>query len=184
MKIGYARVSRQDQNLERQIFALQQEGCEEIYQEKISGGKDNRPELDKMLDRLHSGDIVVIVKLDRLARNTRHLLNLVDSFEKKKVEFKSLGDNFDTSTATGRAFFQIMGVIAELEKSMLSERTKDALANAKRNGKLLGPPRKNYEKDVARMKECSGSVKEVMSSMQISRSKYFRLKKIANKIAS
>lgn len=179
MKIGYARVSRQDQNLERQIDALMKDQCEEIYSDKIGGGERSRPELDKMLARLRSGDIVVVQKLDRLGRSLSHLLSLVEMFKEMGIEFKSLGDNFDTSTPGGRLVFQMMGAIAEFEKGMIRERTKDSLQNAKRRGKILGPPRKDYTEDVKKFISCLGSKEEVMKQMGISEFKYYRLKKLS-----
>src|SRR6267154_5564356 len=171
MKIGYARVSREDQNLARQVEALEVEGCAKIYSEKIGGGIKQRPELEKMLEELKPGDCVVVQKLDRLGRGFLHLNQLIEGFDKDGISFKSLGDNFDTSTPMGRAMLRIMTVIAELEKDMIRERTKDALASAKRNGIILGPPRKEYAKEVEMFKECKGYKIEVMKSLGISQYK-------------
>ncbi|MCW3789651.1 recombinase family protein [Plebeiobacterium sediminum] len=104
MKIGYARVSTQDQNLELQIEALMKFGCEEIFKEKKSAVKE-RPELEKMLMHLRSGDVVVVWKLDRLGRSLKHLIDLVTGFREKNVEFVSLNDSIDTTTIQGRLSF-------------------------------------------------------------------------------
>lgn len=144
MKIGYARVSTEDQDLRRQIAALKEAGCETIYQEKISGKTDNRPELNSMMARLKAGDIVVVQKLDRLGRSLSHLLRVVEDFKRLKVNFKSLSDNFDTTTSQGIFIFQVMGAFAELERNMISERTKDGLKLRKSQGQKLGRPEKKY----------------------------------------
>lgn len=179
MKIGYARVSREDQNLTRQIEALEAEGCEVIYKEKISGGTKSRPELDKMLKELKPGDCVTVQKLDRLGRSFTHLMNLIDRFEKDGIAFKSLGENFDTITPMGKAMFRIMTVIAEFEKDTIRERTKDSLASLKRNGRILGPPKKDFSDEIIKFKECTGSADEIMKVLGIGRTKYFELKKMS-----
>ena len=140
MKRGYARVSTLDQDLGRQVQALKDYGCEEVYMDKISGTKIQRESLDKMLSDLKPGDTVVVMKVDRLGRSLRHLLALVDEFKARGCDFISLGDNFDTSSAIGRMAMQIVGVFAEFERSMISERTISGLAHVKAMGKTLGPP--------------------------------------------
>ena len=125
MKIGYARVSTDDQDLGRQLQALRKAGCKMIFQENVSGANRNRPELDKMLAKLRPGDVIVIQKLDRLGRSLQHLIELVDHFRENKVGFVSLSDNFDTTTSQGKLLFNIMGAIAEFERDLISERTKD-----------------------------------------------------------
>jgi len=142
--IGYARVSTEGQDLTRQIEALRVVGCDLIYEEKISGGKEDRPELLKMLEELKAGDCVVIQKLDRLGRSLSHLLKLIEGFNRDGIHFRSLTDNFDTTTSQGIFIFQIMAAVAELERSMIRERTKDALRVKKANGVKLGRPVKNY----------------------------------------
>lgn len=146
MKIGYARVSTQDQSLDLQIDALKKMGCERIYEEKASGKRDDRPELHKMLDSLREGDTVVVYKLDRISRSTRHLIELVESFEEQGVEFVSLEDQIDTTTPMGRFFFRMMASIAELERDILSERTKAGLKAARARGRVGGRPRVDPDK--------------------------------------
>lgn len=145
MKIGYARVSTVDQNLDRQIDALKAVGCEQIYFEKASGRSKDRPELKKMIEHLRSGDQVVVVKLDRIGRNTKNLIELSEQFEDLGVDFISLGDSIDTSTATGRLFFSVLAAIAQFEADLNRERTMEGLEAARRRGNTGGRPRINPE---------------------------------------
>ena len=146
MKIGYARVSTEEQELGGQILALKNAGCEVIYSDKISGTLSKRPELNRMIEALKPGDIVHVQKLDRLGRSLQHLISLVNLFKDKDVGFISLGDNFDTTTSNGRLLFNIIGSIAEFERDLISERTKNGLAYVKKTkNKVLG--RKAVSKD-------------------------------------
>jgi DNA invertase Pin-like site-specific DNA recombinase len=137
MKIGYARVSTRDQNLELQIEALQKCGCEQLFQEKQSAVKD-RPELDRMLSILRTGDVVVVWKLDRLGRSLRHLVDLMELFKAKGVEFVSLNDNIDTTTIQGRLIFNLFASFAEFERELIRERTMAGLKRARENGRIGG----------------------------------------------
>jgi DNA invertase Pin-like site-specific DNA recombinase len=141
MKIGYARVSTQDQNLDLQIDALNEFGCKKIFTDKASGAKTARPELDKMLEQLREGDVVVIWKLDRLGRNLKHLVELVAQFNEQKVGLVSLNDPVDTTTAQGRLVFNIFASLAEFERDIISERTKAGLAAARKRGRKGGRPK-------------------------------------------
>lgn len=152
MKIGYARVSTQDQNLDRQIDQLKAAGCEKIYQEKVTGKTKSRPELDKMLEHLREGDAVVVIKLDRIGRNTKHLIELSETFEEMGVNFVSLGDSIDTSTATGKLFFTILAALAQFEADLNSERTMEGLASARARGHVGGRPKADPEKIEQAMK--------------------------------
>ena len=115
MKLGYARVSTQDQNLALQLDALKQVGCEKIYQEKVSGASTDRPELNKLFALLREGDTIVIWKLDRLGRSLAHLIGLVTELEQRHVGLLSLNDPVDTTTAQGRLVFRIFASLAEFE---------------------------------------------------------------------
>ncbi|MFD0943825.1 recombinase family protein [Savagea faecisuis] len=141
MRIGYARVSTQDQSLDLQVDALKKAGCNRIFKEKISGKRNSRPELQKMLDTLREKDTVVVYKLDRISRSTRHLIELVESFEDMGIEFVSLEDQIDTRSPMGRFFFRMMASIAELERDILSERTKAGLNAARARGRVGGRPK-------------------------------------------
>ena len=137
MIIGYARVSTQDQNLDLQTDELTRLGCQKIYQEKVSSGKE-RPQLIKMIENLREGDSVMVWKLDRLARSLKELINLVETFRLKKVNFTSIKDSIDTSTVQGRLLLNIFGSLAEFERDTIRERTKAGLSAAKARGRMGG----------------------------------------------
>lgn len=138
MIFGYARVSTEDQSLNMQLDAFKNYGVDEVFEEKITGTKKERPQLDRMLDKLRKGDKVVVYKLDRISRSTKHLIELTELFESKGVEFVSIQDKIDTSTAMGRFFFRTMASIAELERDIISERTKAGLEAARARGRKGG----------------------------------------------
>jgi len=150
MKIGYARVSTEDQDLGRQVAALNAAGCDEIYKEKVSGGEGSRAALDQMLRNIHPGDTVIVQKLDRLGRSMIHLLQVLEYFNKHKVSFISLTDNFDTRTAQGRFIFQITGAFAELERSLIRERTLDGLKHAREHNHRIGGRPNKFDKEEMR----------------------------------
>mgnify|MGYP001094191324 CR=1 FL=1 len=141
MKIGYARVSTLDQNLELQLDALEQDGCEKIYKDKISGAKASRPQFDKMCEHLRKGDTVVVYKLDRLGRSLRHLVDTVADFQKKAISFKSINDPVDTSSSQGKLIFNIFASLAEFERDLIRERTQAGLQSARARGRTGGRPR-------------------------------------------
>ncbi|MET3115331.1 DNA invertase Pin-like site-specific DNA recombinase [Pedobacter sp. CG_S7] len=141
MKIGYARVSTQDQNLEMQLDALNKAGCEQIFQEKASGVKSERPELLAMQQILRKGDVIYIYKLDRLGRSLKHLLEMTSDFEKKSVGLISLNDPIDTTTAQGRLIFNIFACLSEFERDLIRERTKSGLEAARARGRKGGRSR-------------------------------------------
>lgn len=177
MKIGYARVSTEDQRLDRQEDTLKNYGCEKIFREKASGMKDDRPQLAAMLAMLRKGDQVVVVKLDRISRSTKHLIELSERFDEMGVDFVSLGDSIDTSTPMGRFFFKVMASIAELERDIIVERTKDGLRAARARGRKGGRPRAEKSKvDTARKMYESGSfsIEEICESTGISKSTLYR----------
>lgn len=140
MKIGYARVSTQDQKLELQLDALTRHGCGQIYKEKKSGKTKDRPELEKLIHQLRAGDTVVVWKLDRLGRSLRDLIDLVVEFQRRGVDFVSLQDGINTATATGRFTFNIFASLAEFEREIIRERTKAGLEAAKARGRRGGRP--------------------------------------------
>ncbi|GIM44725.1 DNA-invertase [Collibacillus ludicampi] len=152
MKIGYARVSTADQSLDMQLDALKEAGCDRIYTEKASGAKDDRQELERALDALRAGDIFVVYKLDRLARSTKKLIEVYERLNDLGVELVSICDGLDTTTSTGRAMFKMIGVIAELEREMIVERTKAGLESARARGRIGGRPRTDKRKLAQAMK--------------------------------
>jgi DNA invertase Pin-like site-specific DNA recombinase len=134
-----------------QIDAIKKVGVEErfIYQEKVSGTRTDRPELDKLLKIIQEGDTVIVWKLDRIGRSMKHLIELIDSFQEKGINFISLHENIDTTTATGKLVFRIFASLAEFERDMISERTKAGLEAARARGRKGG--RKAKDSDIKRM---------------------------------
>ena len=142
MLIGYARVSTQDQNLELQLTALKKTGCKKFYQDQISGAKNNRPGLHLALEVLRKEDTLVVWKLDRLGRTVKGLIDLVNQLHQKGIHFKSITDNVDTSSPSGRFFFHVMASLAQMERELVAERTRAGLAAAKAQGRIGGRKRK------------------------------------------
>lgn len=138
--IGYMRVSTQFQKFDAQQQALQEYGVDKIYKEYESGRKHFRNELNKALKSLKSGDTFVIYKLDRLARGTKQLLILLERFNEQNINFVSIENHIDTSTAMGRFFFTIMSAFAEMESELIRERVLAGLYAAKKKGVVLGRP--------------------------------------------
>lgn len=138
---GYARVSTEQQNLDRQIDALKKYGCEIIYTEKMTGTKRDRPELEKMLDRITAGDTVVIESLSRLGRSTKDLIELTELFQSKGVHLVSLKEQIGTSTSTGKLLFTLMSAIAQFERNVIADCTREGLRSARARGKTGGRPK-------------------------------------------
>ena len=141
MNIGYARVSTIDQNLDLQIDALKAAGCEQIFTDKITGTKFDRPELNELKKILRKGDTVVVWKLDRMGRGLRDLIKTMDAFKEQGVGFKSLTEGIDTTTPAGNLVFQMFGALAEYERSLIVERTQAGLRAGRARGKLGGRPK-------------------------------------------
>ena len=141
MIVGYARVSARDQDFAGQVADLEAAGCVKIYREKISGAKTDRPELGKLMRRLEEGDTVIVCRLDRLARSTRDLLNLLDQISDRGATFRSLKDAWaDTSTMHGRLLITVLGGIAQFERELIRERTDEGRIRAKARGVRFGSP--------------------------------------------
>jgi DNA invertase Pin-like site-specific DNA recombinase len=138
--IGYARVSTEDQAHDAQLDELRAAGCTEIYQEHGSGASRARPVLARLIREIKPGEILVVVRLDRLARSVSHLLEVIETLEAKKAHFRSLRDPIDTSTPQGIFSLQVLGAVAQLERSLISERTKAGIMAAKARGKKPGNP--------------------------------------------
>ena len=141
MNIGYARVSTQDQNLDFQKQALKQAGCKKIFEDQLNGSRGDLPGLARALETLRAGDTLVVWKLDRLGRSVKHLVDLVAELQEHDIQFKSLTDNIDTSTTSGRVFFHVMASLAQMERELTLERTHAGLAAAKQQGKVGGRKR-------------------------------------------
>ncbi|MBL5964570.1 recombinase family protein [Lelliottia amnigena] len=138
MLIGYVRVSTNDQNTDLQRQALERAGCDQIFEEKMSGTVANRPVIKKLLRTLNEGDTLVVWKLDRLGRSMRNLVLLVDELRQRGIHFRSLTDSIDTSSPMGRFIFHIMSALAEMERELIVERTRAGLAAARENGRIGG----------------------------------------------
>ena len=143
---GYARVSTEAQNLNRQLDALEKYGVDKIYNEKMTGTKRDRPELEKMLERMTEGDTVVIESLSRLGRSTKDLIELVELFEKRGVHLVSLKEQIDTTTSTGKLLFTLMSAIAQFERDTIADRTREGLKAARARGHFGGRPKFDEEK--------------------------------------
>ena len=140
MKIGYARVSTDDQNLDLQRQALAAADCAEVFTDQVSGTATRRPGLDDALARCVAGDVLVVWRLDRLGRSLSHLIDVIHQLGKREVGFVSLSENIDTTTAGGRLVFHLMGAIAEFERTLIVERTRAGVAAAKKRGTHMGRP--------------------------------------------
>lgn len=146
MIFGYARVSTEEQNLDMQVDVLKKFGVDKIYQEKITGTRKDRFSLEELLKVIRPGDKLIVYKLDRNSRSTKHLIELSELFDSLNVDFISIADNIDTATAVGKFFFRTMASIAELERDIISERTKIGLQAARARGRIGGRPSKKTDK--------------------------------------
>lgn len=178
MIIGYARVSTEGQNLNWQLEQLINAQCERIYQEKITGSKSDRPELEKMLEALRVGDTVIISELTRLSRSTRDLFKLVDKIEKIGANIKSLRESWlDTTTPQGKLMFTIFAGISQFERDLISQRTKEGLASARARGRKGGRPAKNkndIEKAFKLYNSKDYSLKEIHEMTGVSKTTLYR----------
>lgn len=177
MKIGYARVSTEDQNLDLQRSALKEAGCTDIFEDKISGAATRRPGLDRALLRCGDGDVLVVWRLDRLGRSLSHLIEVIQNLGQQGVGFQSLSENIDTTTAGGRLVFHMMGSLAEFERSLIVERTKAGITAARARGVRLGR-RKALSPDQVKharaLIEAGESASDIARSLHVSRATIYR----------
>lgn len=177
-KIGYARVSTLDQNLELQLDELKKVGCTKIFQEKASSVK-KRFEFERCLDYLREGDTLVVWKLDRLGRTTKKLLELIDTLKSRNINLQIITLGIDTSTAAGRLFFTMMAGLAEMERELIRERTNAGLEAARSRGRLGG--RKRIDPDILHraymMYEAKMTVEDITKTLKISRSTFYKYMK-------
>lgn len=177
MKIGYARVSTTDQYLRMQEDALKSAGCEEIFTDVASGAKTQRPGLDKALEYVREGDTLVVWKLDRLGRSIQHLIQLITSLNERKIGFKSLQENIDTSTSGGKLIFHMFSALAEFERDLIQERTQAGLKAARARGKMGGRPPLLDNRQINRMIEMydeqKNTVAEICKIYDISRPSFY-----------
>ncbi len=178
MTYGYARVSTADQTADLQRDALKKAGCDRIFTDVASGAKAHRPELDHMLDLLREGDTVVVWKLDRLGRSLQNLVELIDDFDDRGVQFRSLTESIDTSTPGGTLIFNIFGSLAQFERDLIRERTRAGLEAARARGRTGGRPAildERQAKEVRRLYESrSVTVDQIASMMHVGRSTIYR----------
>lgn len=171
MIIGYARVSTTDQNLDTQIDTLKAAGAERIFADKISGTKRQRPELDKLLEQLRDGDVVLVSKYDRLARSLSDLLDIVATIEAAGAGFRSISEDIDTTTPAGRLIFHVFASIAEFERERIRERTLEGLEAARKRGRVGGRPpalSKDQKAEVARLRVEGRSKKDIAALFGVS----------------
>jgi DNA invertase Pin-like site-specific DNA recombinase len=167
MIIGYARVSTNDQDLSAQLDALKQAGATKIYREKISGARSDRPELAKLMKALQPGDILLVTRLDRLARSTRDLLNVLADVSKAGGAFKSLADAWaDTTTPHGRLMLTVLGGLAEFERELIRDRTGEGRKRAMANGVKFGrkPALSEHQRAEALKRRANGETLSVLAA--------------------
>ncbi|PEB41406.1 recombinase family protein [Bacillus pseudomycoides] len=177
MRIAYARVSTDEQLLDRQLEALNKYGYDRLIQEKYTGTKKDRAGLTQLMDTVREGDTVIVEAISRLGRNTLDILTTVEELNNMGVTFISLKENMDTSTPTGKDMFSMMAVISQLERDLIAERTKEGLASAKKRGVKLGRPQLDNDKiRVALQMYDSGeySIKDIVSQVGISQGKLYK----------
>lgn len=174
---GYARVSTEAQNLDRQLDALKRYGVDVIYNEKMTGTKKDRPELTKLLERITQGDTVVIESLSRLGRSTKDLIELTELFKSKGVRLVLLKESIDTDSSTGKLLFTLMSAIAQFERDTIADRTREGLRSARARGRCGGRPKVNFDKIKKAVKlYCTGqySIKEIEELTGVKRSTLYR----------
>lgn len=179
MKIGYARVSTLDQNLDLQIDALEKAGCEKMFRETASGALDSRQGLTDAMEFCRAGDTLVVWKLDRLGRSLKHLIETVNSLHSRGVGFASVQERIDTTTPGGKLIFHVFGALAEFERELIRERTTAGLAAARARGRLGGRPPKLSGKQIELACKLyadeSISIREICETLSISRATLYRV---------
>jgi DNA invertase Pin-like site-specific DNA recombinase len=180
MRIGYARVSTDDQTLDLQRDALKRAKCRQIYEEHASGKNANRPELDACLKSLREGDTLVVWRLDRLGRSLADLIHLTNEFRSRNVDLESLTEKIETGSPAGNLVFHVFGALAEFERNLIRERTMAGLKAARARGRKGGRPRKLSAKELktiaALLKAPEVSVQEIAKRYGVSRSTLYRNK--------
>ena len=181
MKIGYIRVSTQEQNTIRQEVLMESLGVDEVYIDRMSGKNTNRPELQKMMEYVRKGDTVIVESISRFARNTRDLLELVENLTAKGVEFISKKEAIDTTTPTGKFMLTVFGAVAELEREYILQRQREGIAIAKEQGKYKG--RKpieapELEQTIAKWKSGAITAAEAMRTLHMTKTTFYRRAKM------
>jgi len=174
---GYARVSTKEQDLNRQIDLLESYNCNEILTEKMTGTKADRPELERLLDKLRPGDMVVVESFSRLGRSTKDLINLVNCFEENDIKLISSKENFDTSTPQGRLMMTVFQAFSQFERDLIVERTKEGLQSARARGRKGGRPRvkqKDIDKAIKLYDTKAHSLAEIEEMSGVSKATLYR----------
>lgn len=178
MLIGYARVSTGEQNLDLQITALIQAGCEQIFSDKLSGVKMDRPQLINALNFARAGDTILVWRLDRFGRSLTDLISSIEQLEKRNVGFKSLHENIDTTTATGKLIFHIFSALAEFERNLNRERTMAGLNAARARGHFGGRKSSMTPEKIkiaaSLMKDKGNMIDDICKTLKISRATLYR----------
>jgi len=178
VKIGYARISTADQKLNLQIDALTKAGCEKIFHDVVSGSRSERPGLNEALEYIREGDLLVTWRLDRLGRSLKHLIELINELDKRKIGFESLQESINTTTAGGKLVFHVFGAMAEFERSLIQERTKSGLEAARARGRNGGRPSALSDEQIKQLKimskENSIPVAEICKTFNVSKSTYYK----------
>lgn len=184
MKIGYVRVSTEEQNTARQEIMLRELGVDELFVDRASGKNADRPELNRMINFVRRGDTVIVESISRFARNTRDLLDLVEQLTAKQVEFVSRKEAIDTTTPTGKFMLTVFAAVAELEREYILQRQREGIAIAKQQGKYRGRPPKAYpdfERIAARWQMGEITAVQAMKQLGMSKTRFYervkRLKK-------
>ena len=181
MLVGYARVSTSDQTLGLQKDALEKIGCTKIFTDIISGAKAERKGLQEALAYVRAGDILVVWRLDRLGRSLKHLIETITKLNNRKIGFKSITENIDTTTSGGKLVFHIFGALAEFERDIISERTNAGLSAARARGRLGGRPKAKMldtPKKVALAQSLyensNNTIDEICKTLNVSRATLYR----------
>jgi DNA invertase Pin-like site-specific DNA recombinase len=179
MEIGYARVSTREQDLSGQIAELKAVGCAKVYREKASGARSDRAELAKVLRRLEPGDVLIVTRLDRLARSTRDLLNVLAAVTERGAGFRSLKDAWaDTTTPHGRLMLTVLGGLAEFERELIRARTGEGRERAKKDGVRFGRPLKltaHQRREALQRMDAGESVVDLARTFGVDRATLYRL---------
>lgn len=166
MKIGYARVSTEEQNLNLQVDALEESGCERIFKDEgISGATNHRKGFEEALKAIKPGDTLMVWKLDRLGRSLQHLISVIENLGANGIGFRSLSEAIDTTTAGGKLVFHIFGALAEFERGLIGERTRAGLMSAKKRGRRLGRPNRLTQEQLNHAHKMIESGQETVSGM-------------------
>jgi DNA invertase Pin-like site-specific DNA recombinase len=178
MLIGYARVSTQDQTLNLQKDALKKIGCNKIFTDTASGAKAERTGLNEALEYVREGDTLVVWRLDRLGRSLKHLIETISQLDTRKIGFKSLTENIDTTTNGGKLIFHIFGALAEFERNLIRERTNAGLQAARARGRKGGRPKSLTGKKTAMAQalynDKNNTIDEICKTLNISRATLYR----------